>query len=195
MILFLNNFCEDDEMFDRIYNTYYNYAYKICYNIFRRYDILQDDKQMDDTLQEAFQKIYKIIGKIKNVESAKPLISAIVRNTAINSAKKIRNTKNKNIMDIDDDVLVNTIADSSNDPLTIIVVDESVELIYQEILKLDQKYSDVLLLKVKFECEIEEIAQLLNIPLKTAYTRYERGKIKLKKKLLELQEGGIVNEK
>ena len=61
-------------------------------------------------------------------------------------------------------------------------------MVLDEIQSMDNIYSDVLIMKYKFEYTVPEIAQALNLNEKTVYTRLERGRKLLRKRLEKLEE-------
>lgn len=159
---------ENNKKFESIYNKYYNYAYTIAYNI------LHDVQQMEDVMQTIFLCVWKILSKMTDDQSTKALISTIARNSAINAGKKMtRDSGNK--IDIDDDVMYATTTLADSDPLDIVISKENLQNIYNQIKSMKKIYADVLLLKYKFNFSPEQISELLDINVKTVYTRLERG--------------------
>ena len=182
MILFFCSVSDNnEEKFDRIFKKYYNYAYKIAFNV------IKDVQQMEDIMQDIFFGVWSTLDVMTDEQSEKAWIAAIARNTAVNALNK-KKTRDKKIMDIDDDILYENIPSFSDDPADIAVDDDSVNFIYSQIKLLDKKYSDVLLLKYKFHCSADKIAVLLGMRVKTVYTRIERGRKILMEKLLSRKE-------
>ena len=184
MVLIINNFEHeenDEEKFNQLYNSFYRYTYKICYNI------IKDTDPIEDLVHDVFLIIYQTMSAIKNDISAKAWISTIARNTAINYLNH-RIVTNKYIVEIDDEIMYSTTSDNI-EPSRIVIDQDTVNNIYEEIKKSDKKYADVLLLKYKFDFDVEEIAKLLGIKPKTAYQRITRGREKLKRALFESQKG------
>lgn len=173
------------DKFNEVYEKYSRYVYKIAYNV------LKDADQMEDMLQEIFANIWKHFGKIDfdDEVAAKAWISVVARHTAItkyNKNKKIT----PQVAEIDNDVLYATVSSNSANPADIIVNDATIDYIFSEIEKLGDKYSDLLLLTYKYEMTPYEIADLLKLNVKTVYTRLDRGKAALRKKLAHLNERG-----
>ena len=98
-----------------------------------------------------------------------------------------------NFVEIEDTVLFATTRDDSSDPADIIVNDDTIDYIHNKIKELGDKYSDVMLLKYKYDYTPEEIAELTGINLKTVYTKLSRGREILKSKLSK--ERGDYDEK
>jgi len=177
MSLFLSKKQKNKEdYFNEIYFKYYKYAYAIALNLVLSHDLV------DDVLQDAFIKVYKEINNIDDELTAKAYVSVIVRNTAKNAALKSSKEKSR-MVDIEDDVLENTLIDSMADPLENLLVSEGVELIRSGIYELPEKYSSVLGMKYIMKYDTAKIAEILDIKVKTVYVRAERGKALLLKKL------------
>ena len=168
--------------FDRLYKEFYRYSYKVAFNF------IHDVNQMEDVMQEVWLKIWHTIDVITDDGSAKAWISTLSHNTAKNILDK-KIVKDKRILDIDDDVLYAVTPDYVEDPIDIVASRDNIEYIYQHMKKLNKKYSDVLLLKHKFKCTPDEIANLLHAKPKTIYTRLSRGEKLLKDKLLNGESG------
>jgi len=60
------------------------------------------------------------------------------------------------------------------------------ERIQHEISKLPEKYRTVIVLKYIEECSLQEISEILDLPLGTVKTRIHRGREALRKQLNEL---------
>ncbi|MDO5438343.1 MAG: sigma-70 family RNA polymerase sigma factor [bacterium] len=168
------------EKFDRLYKEFYRYSYKVAFNI------IHDINQMEDVMQEVWLNIWRSIDIITDNQSAKAWISTLAHNTAKNILDK-KIVKDKRFIDIDNDVLYAVTPDFEDDPVDIAASNENIEYIYRKMRELDKKYSDVLLLKHKFNCTPDEISKLLHTNPKTIYTRLERGKKMLKNKLLNAE--------
>lgn len=168
------------EKFNYVYDEYYKYVYKIAYNV------LKDDKHMEDMVQEIFMKVWKCIDiiNLENTEKTKGLIGTIARNTAINKYNQLKKI-NKQITEVDHDTLFATTGDTSTDPSVVVTEKDSEDYIYNQIDMLGDKYKDVLKLKFKYDYTPEEIALILDINIKTVYTKLSRGRELLKERLME----------
>lgn len=171
---------ERHEKFDRLYQEFYRYSYKIAFRIIR------DPNQMEDILQEVWANIWRTIDIINDKDSAKAWISTLARNTAKNLSDK-NLVRDKRVLNIDDDALYAAIPECTDDPIDIVASKDNIEYIYRQMQSLDKKYADVLLLKHKFRCAPNEIANFLHINPKTVYTRLSRGEKMLKENLLNAE--------
>lgn len=154
------------------------------------FHVIHDTKQMEDIMQEVWLNIWRTIDVITDDSSAKAWISTLAHNAAKNILDK-KIVRDKRTLDIDDDILYAVTSDFGNDPIDIVASQDNIAYIYSQMRTLDKKYSDVLLLKHKFKCTPDEIANLLHINAKTIYTRLGRGEKMLKDKLLCAERGGV----
>lgn len=168
------------EKFDTIYSLLFVYVGAIIYKI------TNDKASIDDLAHDVFTKFWEKFDTIPDLDEAKAWLSVVSRNTAINWNKK-RNSINNAITDIDDDILSDISRSPSPDVAEIIASNDNVEFIFSQISCLDKKYSDILMLYFKFHYTTNEIATLLDINIKTVYTRFERGKLLLRKLLVEYE--------
>lgn len=189
MIIILNNLRPDSDDFEALYNHYFNYVYTICYNI------LHQIEGMEDLLQNIFTILYQTMGRIKDIESARPWVATIAKNAALNALKKDQ-TYNKRFAEIDNELLYQlTIDEDDSNPLKIVVDEESVAFIYNEIKALGATYSEVLILKYKYGFNTDEIMKLLGLNPGTVYSKIDRGRKLLKKRLTDAQrKGGVRHE-
>lgn len=164
------------EKFNYIYKKFYLYAYKVTFNT------VHNSSQIDDIMQEIFINVWKILNNVNEDINLKALIATIARNTAINFLKKDKYRTDK-MVDIDDEASFFILSRCDNEPLNTIVAAENIEFIYKQIKSLKKIYADILLLKYKFDFTPEMISKLLNIKLKTVYTRLSRGENILREKL------------
>ncbi len=190
MIFFIHGFSdqEQSQKFDAIYEKYYRYAYTIAFRI------VHNTSAMEEIMQDTFLNVWKSLNVITDEVSAKAWIATIARNTALNYLAK-ENTRRSKVLDIDDDVLYSETPDCELDPVALTEIQDNVNRVYQNIRELDKKYSDVLLLNIKFHMPPEEIAKYLQRNVKTAYTQLSRGKGMLRQSLsTDCRKGGAVNE-
>ncbi len=163
--------------FDFILNKYYSYFYIIIYRI------IQNQHDMDDILQEVHLLLWDNLDKLPNDNCAKSWLAIVARNLALNSLKEHRRTD----AEFSDNIFPADAAGSSPIPEDIVISRETVRMVLDEIQSMDNIYSDVLIMKYKFEYTVPEIAQALNLNEKTVYTRLERGRKLLRKRLEKLE--------
>lgn len=154
--ILLNKWIKGEESaFDDLFKTYYK---KLCFAAIRTTENLAD---AEDMVQELFIEIYnskstlKIKGSIKNY-----LFGALYFKCNAFIKKKIKNT-----IEITDKVI--EISDYSNSPLEYIENIEFETIIYDAIDSLPQKCKEIFELSRFNSLKNKEIAQKLNISIKT----------------------------
>ena len=161
--------------FDFILNKYYKYFYIIIYRI------IKNQHDMDDVLQEVHLLLWDNLDKLQNDGSAKSWLAIVARNLALNSVKERRHTD----AEFSDDIFSGDAAVSP--PEDIVISRETVRTVLDEMQSMDDIYSDVLIMKYKFGYTVPEISKALGLVEKTVYTRLERGRKILCKRLEKLE--------
>lgn len=160
---------EQEERFLSLTNDNHDKLYRIAYSYVKN----KDDAL--DIIQEAIYKGYKSYHKVKQPEYEKTWITKIVINTAIDFIKK-----NKNVISIDKSFIENA-ADLGNNYISNIEEKLAVERALQN---LNEKQRAVVILKYFEDMKLDEIADILNVPISTIksilYRTLEKMKIDLK---------------
>lgn len=191
-MLFFSTVNISEEEFEEFYEQYYIYAWFEC----RKY--IKNDNDLKDVLQDLFLAIYKNFDKSKVKSGELAYIIKVARNHALNYIRE--NKKRKNDIYIDD-YPYELADDRVCDPLEYLLNKEIMQEISKELHNLPIKYADVLSFTFKYNNTPKEIADLLQIPLKTVYGRLKRGKRLLLKQLEKNYldnlsvKGGVENEK
>lgn len=150
-----------------IYNDYYKKIYILCFKI------LNNNDDALDATQETFIQVYKSIDSLKDINKFNSWINKI----AISKCSYIIR-KNKNVFSTDDEL--NYIEDDTNIPDVIICEDEKKQLILKAINKLTIKKRVVILLYYYSELKLEDISNILEIPIGTVKSRLNSAKKDLK---------------
>ncbi|GAA0179755.1 hypothetical protein SH2C18_25750 [Clostridium sediminicola] len=138
------------------------------------YSYVNDKDEALDVVQDAVYKAYISIKKLKNPEFFTTWLTRIVINSALNSIKK-----SKKIVYIDEYT-----NDAGSDDLK--EIEDSMDL-HTAINSLDDKYKTIVLLKFFEDRTLEDISQILNLPLSTVKSRLYRALNKLKLNLKEAE--------
>ncbi len=153
----------DENKFEKIYYKYSDIMYNVAFKQVNDYHLAQD------VIQEALIRIAKVINRFDDIDSqdTKGLVCVITKCAAI----YIYN------MSTSDN------SDSLEDGCQAISIDDdySADYIYDALQRLGEKYSSVLLLKIKYELTDKEIAEVVHLPYNTVRGRIQRGRILLKK--------------
>ena len=163
----------DKEKFLEIYEMYKDMMF------YKAMSVLNNTSLSEEAVQESFLKIAKNIKKISEPDCSKTasFIIIIVRNTALDIKKKELSS--------DKEELIDDIADFQPEILSYIISKSGYEYLVSVVKGLDNIYSDVLMLKLVYGYDNDDISDLLNIPKRTVESRIYRGKCILKTKLEE----------
>lgn len=192
--------------FEHIINKYKDRAMTLTMRI------LKNTEDAEDSLQEAFIKAFRAIADYQFQQRSKfsTYFYRIVYNTAVDFYKKHK-TKSYNIINIDDNYQnQHELSDSSSLEVNIDsnhyfssavyqadkqALDSDVQNLINKYLDLiPDKYSAVLTMFYINELSLEEISQILNLPLGTVKNRIFRAKQKLKEIILDnIHENEILN--
>lgn len=159
----------DREKFIRLYNTYSEMMFRIAVSVLRSRALA------DETVQDCLLKLAEMIGEVPDISSnrTRAMITVMVRNKAINNlkAEHCDTEEFSEDREISDKSMMNIMS----------------ELGYNELVEMIDRlrpiYCDVLVLRFLNELDIDEIAEILEIPCKTVETRIFRGRKILKDKL------------
>lgn len=139
--------------------------------------ILKDKYLAEDAVHNAFMKLIKNLEKVNEIKckETRNYLVILVRGAAIDIYNQ-----NKKIVPIDE------IDDTDTLDLPEMVEHRlERERVFEIISNMDDKYSDILMMKLFYDCSNEEISQLLNITPEYVSVRFFRAKEKLKKLIME----------
>ncbi|MCM1009206.1 MAG: sigma-70 family RNA polymerase sigma factor [Ruminococcus flavefaciens] len=162
---------EEKSKFEVIYKEYKNAMYN------QAYGILQDSYLAEDAVQNAFLKLIKNLEKINKImcKETRNYLVILVRGTAIDIYNQ-----NKKIVPIDE------IDDTDTLDLPEMIENRlERERVFEIISTMEEKYSDILMLKLFYDYSNDEIARFLNINPEHVSIRFFRAKAKLKKLIME----------
>lgn len=160
-----------EKKFEAMYNEYGEYAYIIAYNI------LKSKHAAEDAVQDAFGKVWNNLDSFDK-DNAKKKIGAYTRNAAIDIYRKNK-TENTTLDEWEQSAI------NFETPGDIVASHENIEKIYKEMKNLGNKYTDVIVLKYVCGYFPEEIADAMQLNVKTVYTRLSRGAKRLGERLTE----------
>jgi len=149
---------------EKIISRYGNSLYRMAFMY------LKDVQLAEDALQETFLKIYKNYSRFRNESDEKTWMSRI----AINVCKDMlrQSWRKVNITELIEDIPADSFPDSTDyDGLMV------------EIMKLPDKYREIILLHYYQDMKTQDIAQTLGIPIGTVLVRLKRARDMLAKNL------------
>lgn len=161
---YLNQF--DSQTFREFMETYgqdvWNYAYFFTKSI----------HAADDISQDAFISAYEHISSFRGASPVKHWLLKITRNTAINYRKKAFFRK---MVLVDRVSTYESAPSAENEFFNYRYTDD----IWNHVMKLPMKNREVLILNIRYDLSMDEIASLLNISTGTVKSRLHRAKVKL----------------
>ncbi|MDZ5610189.1 sigma-70 family RNA polymerase sigma factor [Bacillus pseudomycoides] len=163
--------CNHDEI-DYVIREYWqdvwNYAFIIT----------KDTHLSDDITQEVFIKVFKKWDSFRNESSVKTWLLKITRNTALNYLKS---SYFKRIS------LVSFFRNDKEYPSAEkqFLQKETMNEVWDIVLKLPQKHREVLILDAKYELSYDEIAVTLGVSIGTVKSRLHRARARVSKILAE----------
>lgn len=171
---------ENMSKFQRIYEKYKNMMYSVAY------DISKNPHDAEDIVEVSLIKVIEILNKIELDDIGKPrcknLMITITKNTAIDYGRKAENKilpyeriENYQMEKTTEDVYIDL---------------ENYKEVISYIRELEDKYRDVLHLKIFYKMTSKEIGKLLGITEQNVNMRYMRAKSMLKQRLEERRKNG-----
>jgi RNA polymerase sigma-70 factor (ECF subfamily) len=169
----------DQNAFGEIVELYKDRVYHVCFRM------LGNKQEAEDAAQEAFIRAYMNISSFNQDLKFSTWIFRIATNLCID---RIRKKKPDYYLDAevagtDGLTMYSQIASDAPLPEKELESQELQETIQQEILKLPEKYRSAIVLKYIEELSLNEISEILDLPLGTVKTRIHRGREALRKQL------------
>ena len=126
-------------------------------------DILRDPRDVDDAMQEAFVTIYKEISKLSDIEhpKTKGYIVTVIRSKSIN----IYNQNKRH----EEEPLEENLAAPPEDTGALGAC----------MLRLEPRKREMLLLKYHYGYSVKEIAEMMELPVESAYKLHQQAKREL----------------
>ncbi|MBT2659192.1 RNA polymerase sigma factor SigW [Bacillus sp. ISL-18] len=169
----------DQDAFGEIVEIYKNSVYQLCYRM------IGNRHEAEDLAQEAFIRAYVNIQSFNQDLKFSTWLFRIATNLCID---RLRKKKPDYYLDAEvagTEGLTMYSQISSDSPLPETEV-ESLELqenVQKEILKLPEKYRSAIVLKYMEDMSLNEISEILDLPLGTVKTRIHRGREALRQQL------------
>ncbi|WP_249435804.1 RNA polymerase sigma factor [Paenibacillus sp. Marseille-Q4541] len=168
------------QMMDDYGNDVWNYAFFLT----------GDRDHADDISQEVFIKAYQGIHTYRGEASLKTWLITITRNTAhsYRRSRFFRQSLGGKLYSIDEEKTAGSSALSRNSRIvpsaeSIVMEQHYEDSIWDVIMSLSVKSREVLILSLKYEMKIHEIANVLHISEGTVKSRLSRAKEKVQKEL------------
>ncbi|KGX90506.1 RNA polymerase sigma factor SigW [Pontibacillus halophilus JSM 076056 = DSM 19796] len=172
----------DQSAFSEIVTFYQGKVYNICYRM------LGNQHEAEDIAQEAFVRAYTNIHTFDENRKFSTWLYRIATNLSID---RIRKKKPDYFLDAEVKgteglTMYSQLSADQALPEEEVESLETEETIHKEILSLPTKYRSVIVLRFIDEHSLQEISDILDIPVGTVKTRIHRGREALRKKLRHL---------
>lgn len=168
MLALYMSFIDDEKNKPKFEIIYYTYREKM---LLMADSVLHNRQDAEDAVHDTFIKIARNMKSIGEPESNKTLsyVLKATKNTAINLHNKNKSNDNRIYFDTIDDI-------SDHEFLDKLDISENYNKVVQAILKLDDKYKDVMFYHFVQEMKVSEVADLLGRKKSTVKQQLVRGK-------------------
>jgi RNA polymerase sigma-70 factor, ECF subfamily len=172
----------DQNAFGEIVEVYRDKIYQLCYRM------LGNAYEAEDMAQEAFIRAYVNIERYNVNRKFSTWLYRIATNLCIDRLRKKKPDYylDAEVAGTEGLTLYSQIASTGVTPDEEVSKMEIQSIIQQEILKLPEKYRSVIVLRYIDELSLNEISEILSLPLGTVKTRIHRGREALRKQLRHL---------
>ncbi|KFM99232.1 sigma-70 family RNA polymerase sigma factor [Bacillus clarus] len=155
---------EIDSVIEEYWKDVWNYSFVIT----------KDIHLSDDITQDVFIKVFKNWDSFRNESSVKTWLLKITRNTAINYLKSAYFKRISLVSFFRTDKEYSSAEQQ-------FFQKETMDEVWDIVLKLPKKYREVIILDAKYELSYEEIAETLGVSIGTVKSRIHRARAKVSK--------------
>jgi RNA polymerase sigma-70 factor, ECF subfamily len=167
----------DQEAFEGIVDLFKDKIYRHCYRM------VGNGHEAEDLAQETFLRAYRNISKYNNEFKFSTWIFRIATNLCIDRLRKKKPDYylDAEVPGTDGATMYSQLSSDEPLPEQIVTENERWHELQEEIMKLPEKYRTAIVLKYVEDLSLEEISQIMDIPVPTVKTRIHRGREALKK--------------
>lgn len=183
---YIQNLIEQDQIaFKKLVGEYENRFLTMAYKFTNNYN------DAEDLCQEIFIKVYRSLPAFKNRSKLSTWLYKVAVNTCLDWNR--RNKPNFfNMISIMDKSVKGL--SSNHNTEQIIIYKERQQMVHNAVYSLKDKYKTIIILYHFNQLSYKEIAQVLDIPMKTIETRLYRARKQIKEQLMKEGFGGEVIE-
>jgi RNA polymerase sigma-70 factor (ECF subfamily) len=142
------------------------------YAVTRHY--LRDPEEARDVAQDVFVRLYERLDSFSGGDGFKTWLMQMARNASIDRLRRIKARPPISDVSIDETVLF-----GDDDPERNAETEARLRLLRRAVARMAEKNREVLLLKEIHGLKIEEVAQLLGLPIGTVKSRSNRARLEL----------------
>lgn len=149
------------------------------------YRMLNNKQEAEDIVQETFLRVYNNLHRYDDTQKFSTWIYRIATNLCIDQLRKRKQVYSLDAESTDYEGLdgYSMIPSDNRTPESELIISETQSIIHQAIDQLPPKYKSVMVLRYIQELSLQEVGDILEMPVTTVKTRVHRGREYLRKKL------------
>lgn len=169
----------DQAAFAELVELYQEKLYHMAYRM------LNNRQEAEDVVQEAFLRVYNNLERYNDTMKFSTWIYRIATNLCIDRLRKRKPVYSLDAESSDYEGLdgYSMIPSDDRTPESELLLSETQRIIHEAIDTLPPKYKTVMILRYINELSLQEVGEVLNMPVTTIKTRVHRGREYLRKKL------------
>jgi len=169
----------DQQAFAEIVGLYQDKLYHMAFRM------LGNRQEAEDVTQEAFLRVYRNLDRYDEGLKFSTWIYRIATNLCIDRLRKRKATYSLDAESVDHEGLDGYAVIPSDDrtPESEMLLTETQRIVREAIETLPAKYKSVMVLRYLHDLSLQEIGEVLDMPVSTVKTRVHRGREFLRKKL------------
>jgi RNA polymerase sigma-70 factor (ECF subfamily) len=170
----------DRGAFSELVDLYKDKIYHLAYRM------LNNKHEAEDAVQETFLRVFTNLHRYDENQKFSTWIFRIATNHCIDRLRKRKHTAyslDAQMQDNDGNDYYSLLPSNEETPEKLVVLSETQEQIRKAIESLPEKYKSVVILKYLHDMSLQEISDVLDMPVTTVKTRVHRGREFLRKKL------------
>ncbi|MGG1519944.1 RNA polymerase sigma factor SigW [Paenibacillus oryzisoli] len=154
------------------------------------YRMLNNKQEAEDAVQETFLRVYTNLHRYDENQKFSTWIFRIGTNLCIDKLRRRRNTYSLDaeMSDGEGADFYAMLPSDDDTPEEQLIVSETQAQIHRAIASLPEKYKSVVVLRYLHDMSLQEISDVLDMPVTTIKTRVHRGREYLRKKLEQEEE-------
>lgn len=178
----------DSRAFAELVNLYADKLYQLAFRL------TGNRQEAEDVVQETFLRVYKHLDRYDEKLKFSTWIYRIASNLCIDRLRKRRNVYSLDAQSAEHEDLdgYSMLPGDERTPESEVLLSETQEMVHRAIESLPLKYKSVVVLRYLQDLSLQEIAEVLDMPVTTVKTRVHRAREYMRRKIGHLfqPEGG-----
>ncbi|REK71341.1 RNA polymerase sigma factor SigW [Paenibacillus paeoniae] len=169
----------DQQAFAELVDLYQDKLYHMAYRM------LNNRQEAEDVVQDTFLRVYKNLDRFDEALKFSTWIYRIATNLCIDRLRKRKPTYSLDAESQEYDGLdgYSMIPSDNRTPESELILSDTQRIIHQAMESLPPKYKTVMMLRYIQDLSLQEVGDILDMPVTTIKTRVHRGREFLRKKL------------